>query len=46
MMLGFLGLMVTYFFNHRYMKFAILGSLWLGFILVFIGMIVGVKYVI
>lgn len=46
MMLAFLGLIATYFFTHKYVKLAILGSLWLGFVLVFIGMIVGVKYVI
>lgn len=45
MMLGFLGMMATYLFQHRLFKFAILGSLWLGFVLVFIGMIVGMKYV-
>ncbi|CAD8105298.1 unnamed protein product [Paramecium sonneborni] len=44
MMLAFMGLIATYFFTHRYMKIGILGSLWLGFVLVFIGMIVGVKY--
>lgn len=46
MMLSFIGMMVTYFFTHRLMKLAVLGSLWLGFVLVFIGMIVGSKYVI
>jgi hypothetical protein len=45
MMLGFMGMMATYIFTHRFIKFAILGSLWLGFVLVFIGMIVGMKYV-
>lgn len=46
MMLSFMGMMITYFFTHRLMKLAVLGSLWLGFVLVFIGMIVGAKYVI
>ncbi|CAD8199227.1 unnamed protein product [Paramecium pentaurelia] len=44
MMLAFMGLIATYFFPHRYVKFGILGSLCLGFVLVFIGMIVGAKY--
>lgn len=46
MMLAFMGLIATYFFPHRYVKLGILGSLCLGFVLVFIGMIVGAKYVI
>ncbi|CAD8110184.1 unnamed protein product [Paramecium sonneborni] len=44
MMLAFMGLIATYFFVHRIMKIGILCSLCLGFVLVFIGMIVGVKY--
>ncbi|CAK94190.1 unnamed protein product (macronuclear) [Paramecium tetraurelia] len=44
MMLAFMGLVATYFFPHKYIKLGIFGSLWLGFILVFIGMIVGAKY--
>ncbi|CAD8180663.1 unnamed protein product [Paramecium octaurelia] len=43
MMLAFMGLVATYFFQHKYIKFGIYGSLLLGFILVFIGMIVGAK---